>query len=851
MRRRASFPFLLALLVTLPLSGLIPRAVQAGAPKSPPVEFNRDIRPILSNTCFVCHGPDTKLRKGELRLDLEADAFADRGGYQVLVPGKPADSELYQRITAKDARERMPPAKHGKQLTARQIDLLRRWIEQGAKWQGHWAFLPPRRAPLPAVRERSWPLNPIDHFVLARLDQEGLRPAPEADRRTLLRRLSFDLTGLPPTAQEVDAFLAESSAKPQAAWTNAVERLLTSPHHGERLAQYWLDVVRYADTGGYHSDNHRDVAPYRDYVIRAFNTNKRFDQFTLEQLGGDLLPSAAIEQKIASGYNRLLQTTEEGGAQPKEYTAKYAADRVRNTATAWLGVTLGCAECHNHKYDPFTTKDFYSFAAFFADINERAVGRQEQTLMPTPEQAARLKTLDNRLAALQKVLAAETPELQAAQAKWEASAKGVKGLPVPVAAALAVEPSKRNAKQKQILTTHFRSIAPELAETRKQHAEAKQARDQLAKQIPSTLVSMAGPPRTVRILPRGNWLDDSGEVVQPAVPALLSASRGRQPPEEAKDRRATRLDLGKWMVAPDNPLTARVFVNRLWKLMFGEGIVRTLDDFGAQGAWPSHPDLLDWLAVEFRDSGWDVRHVLRLMATSRTYRQSSRASEALKQRDPYNHLLARQGRFRLDAEMVRDNALAVSGLLSRKIGGPSAKPYQPAGYWKYLNFPTREWMKDKGDDLYRRGLYTYWCRTFLHPSLLAFDAPTREECTVERTRSNTPQQALVLLNDPTYVEAARVLAERVLREGGKDTGQRIHFVYRQALGRKAEPAEVEVLRKLYERHLRDYSVEREDAAALLRVGDRPAAKDLPAPEVAAWASVARVVLNLHETITRN
>jgi hypothetical protein len=840
MRRRDCSYFLRPLLAALSLTTLTTSAARADTPKGRPVEFNRDIRPILSNACFVCHGPDTKLRKGDLRLDHEADAYADRGGYKLLVPGKPADSELYRRITSRDKRERMPPAKHGKELTTRETDLVKRWIEQGAKWQGHWAFLAPKRPTLPEVRDRSWPLNPIDYFVLARLDQEGLKPSPEADRRTLLRRLSFDLTGLPPGPAEVDAFLADRSPK---AYENAVERLLTSPHHGERLAQYWLDVVRYADTGGYHSDNHRDVAPYRDYVIRAFNTNKRFDQFTLEQLAGDLLPDATAEQKIASGYNRLLQTTEEGGAQPKEYTAKYAADRVRNTATAWLGVTLGCAECHNHKYDPFTTKDFYSFAAFFADLRERAVGRQEQTLMPSPEQGVRLKALDEQLATLQKVMAGETPGLKAAQQKWEASAKGTKGLPAPVGAALAIEPGKRNPKQKQILATHFRNIAPELAETRKQLAEAKRARDDLAKQIPSTLVSMSGPPRTVRVLPRGNWLDDAGEVVQPAAPVSLRAA--------AVNGRATRLDLGRWMVAPDNPLTARVFVNRLWKLMFGEGLVRTLDDFGAQGAWPTHPDLLDWLAVEFRDSGWDVRHLIRLMVTSRTYRQTSKASEALRQRDPYNHLLARQGRFRLDAEMVRDNALAISGLLSRKIGGPSARPYQPAGYWAYLNFPRREWMKDKGEDLYRRGLYTYWCRTFLHPSLLAFDAPTREECTVERPRSNTPQQALVLLNDPTYVEAARVLAERVLREGGIDTEQRIHFVYRQALGRRAEPAEVGVLRKLYERHLQHYAREREDAAALLRVGDRPAAQDLPAHEVAAWASVARVVLNLHETITRD
>jgi hypothetical protein len=505
---------------------------------------------------------------------------------------------------------------------------------------------------------------------------------------------------------------------------------------------------------------------------------------------------------------------------------------------------MGCAECHSHKFDPITTKEFYSFAAFFADLKERGGGRQEQTRLPTPEQAARMKQLDERIAPLQLAMAAAA--LDGALAKWEASLKGgaSKGLPKEVQAVLAVEPAKRNPKQKQALANYYRSIAPELQSVRQQLAELQREKDDLKKAIPSTLVSEAVAPRVMRVLPRGNWLDDSGEVVQPGVPASLSRL-------DLQGRRATRLDLGRWMVAPDNPLTARVFVNRLWKLFFGQGIVKTLDDFGSQGAWPAHPELLDWLAVEFRDSGWDVRHVIKLMVLSRTYRQTSKESEELRRRDPYNVLLGRQGRFRLDAEMVRDNALAVSGLLVRKVGGPSVRPYQPAGYWAYLNFPTREWQKDKGGDLYRRGLYTYWCRTFLHPSLLAFDASTREECTVERPRSNTPQQALVLLNDPTYVEAARVLAERAIHKGGAEAEGRIHFIYRQVLGRRAEAEEVRVLAALYRQHLEQYTRDRAGAVALLRVGDWPPPQDVPAPEAAAWTSVARVVLNLHETITRN
>ncbi|HMC65434.1 MAG TPA: DUF1549 and DUF1553 domain-containing protein, partial [Gemmataceae bacterium] len=720
--------------------------------------------------------------------------------------------------------------------------LIRRWIEQGAKWQQHWSRIIPQRAELPQVTNASWPRNPIDRFILARLEQEGLKPSPEAESRTLIRRLSFDLTGLPPTPEEVDAFVNDNSPT---AYEKLVDRLLGSKHYGERMAIYWLDLVRYADTGGYHSDNHRDVWLYRDYVIDAFNDNKRFDQFTIEQLAGDLLPNATRKQKIASGYNRMLQTTEEGGAQPKEYAAKYAADRVRNVSSVWLASTMGCSECHDHKFDPFSTKEFYRFASFFADLQELPVGRQPQTPVPTPDQEAQLKKLDEQMAPLQKVLATQTPELDAAQAKWEASLPlaEVRKLPKPVIDILLIDPAKRTPPQKQAVAAHYRTVAPQLAAVRKQLAALQKQRDDLNKTIPTTLISISGPPRVMRVLPRGNWLSDAGEVVTPGVPAVLNKL-------DTKDR-PTRLDLAKWLVAPDNPLVAHVFVNRLWKLLFGQGIVKSLEDFGSQGAWPTHPELLDWLAVEFRESGWNIKHIVKLMVMSATYRQSSALTEEVRQRDPYNLLLARQGRFRLDAEVVRDNALAVSGLLSRQIGGPSVKPYQPAGYWAYLNFPKRDWEKDQGPNQYRRGLYTYWCRTFLHPSMLAFDASTREECMVERPRSNTPLQALVLLNDPTYVEAARALAERVMREGGQSADERVEFAYRQVLQRKARPEEVQLLTGLLARHQKQYQVDKSAAAALLKVGDKPVPKDIDAAELAAWTSVARVVLNLHETVTRN
>jgi hypothetical protein len=757
------------------------------------VEFNRDVRPILSTHCFVCHGPDSNLRKAKLRLDVEKDAVP-----RVLVPGKPGDSEFYKRIVTRDLDERMPPAKANKPLSKEQIGTLRRWIEQGAKYEKHWSLLPPRLADVPKVKDTAWPRNPIDEFILTRMEKEGLKPSPEADRRTLMRRLYFDLIGLPPSPGEVDAFLADRTAE---SYEKVVDRLLTSQHFGERMALYWLDLVRYADSAGYHSDNERNVTMYRDWVIGAFNRNMPFDQFTTEQLAGDLLPSPTTEQRVASGYNRLLQTTEEGGAQAKEYTAKYAADRVRNLSTVWMGLTLGCCECHDHKYDPFTTKEFYKLAAFFADVQERAVGRQEQTPFPTPAQAEELKKFDSEIAVLQKRVA----ELKA------------------------------DAKQQ-----------PMAVKTQKQLDELQKKKAAYAQTVPSTLVTMAGPPRTMRVLPRGNWLDESGEIVLPDVPASLAPLAALP----AK-KRADRLDLARWLVAPENPLTARVFMNRLWLLYFGQGLVKTLDDLGAQGAWPTHPELLDWLAVDFRAHGWDVKRAIKQLVMSSAYRQSSKGTPALAAHDPYNQFLARQGRFRLDAEVIRDNSLAIGGLLVLRTGGTSVKPYQPAGYWAYLNFPTREWANDSGENQHRRGLYTFWQRTFLHPSLLAFDAPTREECTVERARSNTPQQALVLLNDPTYVEASRAFAERVLRRGGSSVAERVAYAFREALQRAPTADEAKVLGGLVERHLTHYRQDTAAAQAFLKVGQRPAPADLAVTELAAWTSVTRAILNLHETITRN
>jgi hypothetical protein len=844
------------------------------------IEFNRDIRPILAENCFKCHGPDKNVREADLRLDVQEGLFGPASDGKAIVAGKPQESVVLRRIKSSDPDEHMPPADSGKKLIAEQIALLERWIASGAAWQGHWAYIVPARPEIPTVEPTSpaAPRNDIDRFIQARLGKLGLQPSAEADRVTLIRRLSFDLTGLPPKPEEVDAFVNDQSPD---AYERLVDRLLASPHYGERMAVYWLDLVRFADTIGYHSDNPRNITAYRDYVIAAFNDNKPFDRFTVEQLAGDLIPMATTEQKIASGYNRLLMTTEEGGAQPKEYAAKYMADRVRNVSAVWMGATMGCAECHDHKFDPFSTKDFYSMAAFFADVQETAVGKREPgMLLGTEEQRAELKGLDDQIAALRGKLNIDTPELAAAQAEWE---RAVRELNADVQAAdnaatkdakkenrpararrnrdnappanryeppkdileiVLLDADKRSAEQQTKLAAHYRTVALLLDPNRAELAATEKKRAALFEQIPKTLVSMAEKPRDIRILPRGNWLDDSGEVVSPAAPHFLKQL-------DVKDRAATRRDLALWLTSRDNPLVARVFVNRMWMLFFGQGISKSMEDFGAQGEWPTNPELLDWLAVDFIDSGWDVKRLVRQMVMSHTYRQSSVPTAEQKARDPLNRYFARQARFRLDAEMVRDNALAVSGLLVAKVGGESAKQYQPDGYWDFLNFPKRSWQHDTGENQYRRGLYTFWQRTFLHPSFLAFDAPTREECTAERVRSNVPQQALVLLNDPGYVEAARALAERALREGSSSNDERLNWLYRRVLTRLPKSEERAVLIGLLDKHRAEYSADRAAAEKLIATGLAPIAKDLDAAELAAWTSVTRTLLNLHETITRN
>ncbi|BCX47453.1 chromosome segregation protein [Haloferula helveola] len=821
------------------------------------ISYNRDIRPILSENCFACHGPDKNTREAKLRLDVR-DAAIDK---QAITPGDAEDSELIFLIHSDDEDEIMPPPESHKTLTEKQKQLLAKWINEGAEYESHWAYIKPERPAVPKMGEE----HPIDNFIAAGLKAEGREFADTADNPTLLRRLSFDLTGLPPSATGVT-----DPAK-------AVDDLITSEHFGERMAVYWLDLARYADSVGYHGDNERDVSPYRDYVVNAFNQGKPYDRFIVEQLAGDLLPDATMESRIASTFNRVQQISKEGGIQDAEYIAKYYAERVRATSVAFLGSTMGCAECHDHKFDPFTAKDFYAMEAFFADIFEKGAfngdGRYNEGAdiknhpgnelgpwgpvlkIPSEEQTKELARLRGEIGKLEKEFDRGTPELEKEFGTWlvevrSAVKKGGKDapkLPKPVAAALDQTKGKEpKGKQKEALLNHFRTQHPEYGKIHTQLTQVRKEEQQLNARIPSTLPSVSTTPRTIRILPRGDWTDKSGEVVEPAFPEFLAS--GEFEAAESSER-LSRLDLADWIASPDNPLTARAFVNRVWALFLGTGLSRDLQDLGNQGQWPTHPELLDWLAVDFVESGWDVKHLVKQIVTSRTYRQSSNPSPALMEADPYNTLYAHQNARRLPAEFIRDNALAVAGLLNPAVGGPSARPYQPEGYYAQLNFPKREYRADTDAGQYRRGLYMHWQRSFLHPMLVAFDAPPREECTASRSQSNTPLQALNQLNDPTFIEAARVFAEDLLKnETGFDS--RLEEAFERLLSRAPSEEEAALLRSLHEKQLDRYRKTPSDADALLAIGIKPVAADVDKPALASMTAVTRALLNLHETITR-
>jgi hypothetical protein len=1054
----------------------------------------------MSDTCFRCHGPDSVARKADMRLDIREEAIKPtRAGRTPIVPGAPDKSEVIARIFSTGASV-MPPRSAHKELTEAQKDAIRRWVAAGAVYERHWSYQPVKRPMVPTVANSSRIRNPIDNFIQDRLRREGLTPSTEADKRTLLRRVTFDLTGLLPTTEETREFLADASSD---AYNKVVDRLLSSPRYAEQRTMHWLDAVRYGDTAGFHGDNPIPAWPYRDYVLQAFLKNRPFDEITREQIAGDLLPNATVEQRVASAYNRLNRTSAEGGLQPKEYLAKYGADRVRTVSAVWLGSTLGCAECHDHRFDPFLAKDFYAMKAFFADIQEtglvpdrgaRAGGAK--LALPTEAQKAELAALDKKVAAarlrLEDAAAARAADEEARETdlnkRWHAgqlawtwqrpiAARALNGATLTIYDKEPIEsnfyldgslktdtkpgdglvvagganpdretyvvtfkpgagawrqlglevvqdeslpgaryargadrfllseveaevveggqPARRlsfvmamvndtppavsatndpgmpplaaidgNAKtawgvrfgeaRNPFLAVRFAEALHATADTTivvtmRHDSELRRAvigrfrfalsadafawpptgtsgtrarsrdlsgrttwasglsedvmralrrpaedRDEVERtavreylifsnpaladlyrdvqlleterglldaSIPSVVTTVSTDPMPTRILPRGNWMDDSAPIVEPAIPRFLGAL-------DTRGERATRLDLANWLVSRDNPLTARTFVNRTWRELFGTGLSKVVDDLGSQGESPTHPELLDWLASEFMER-WDVKHIMRLIVMSHTYRQSSLPDTALvrrsspadlapAERDPENRLLARQNRFRIDAENVRDVILQAAGLLSGKFGGPSVNPIEPPGYLGALNFPKREYSASHGEDLYRRGLYTTWQRTYLHPSLLNFDAPTREECTVSRSISNTPLQALDLLNDPIYVEAARVFAQNAGASGGArgvpGFDAQLGWVFERALNRPPTDEERSILRRLYDRNLKRFTADPASARAFVAEGEMPPPSSTSSGQIirlAAMATITRAVLNLHEMITRN
>ncbi len=1027
---------------TVPLALLVGLTAPLASEK---IDFSREVLPILSENCFHCHGPDARSRKAGLRLDTKEGAFRVRRGRSILVPGKSGQSELIRRIVSHDESEQMPPPDSNRKLTPKQIDILAKWVDQGAVWSQHWAFVPlPAQVPIPAVKQSSWPRGTIDRFILARLEQHGLAPSPEADRATWLRRVTLDLTGLPPTLAELDAFLNDRSPE---AYETVVDRLLASPRFGERLASDWLDLARYADTHGYQHDRYRAMWPYRDWVIRAFNRNQPFDEFLTWQLAGDLLPNATKEQRLATAFNRLHMQNEEGGIVEEEFRVAYVVDRVNTMGTAFLGLTLECSRCHDHKYDPISMKDFYGLFAFFQNIDEAGQTPYFTPAMAVPTLLLSTEAQDAELARLARKIADKEAELRrlrddaatkSAYEGWLARGSGAKEIPGLVGAfsfedwknnqignsanakqpgrthdsprpipgkvgqagelsgengfefpgighfsrsdpftlALWVKPPKHvpravvvhhskapvdagsrgyellledgrvafglhhmwpgnslKVRTRQPLTTNawthvtatydgssrasgvrlfldgkavevdvirdglwkdityfdsggepnltigyrFRDVgfkggavdefhvysrqlteveaarlagaeepeqglfelffATEYEPARQLVTELQRLRaeqNRLINPIPEIMVMQELPqPKPAHVLKRGAY-DALGESVTMATPAAL--------PPFPQGVPRNRLGLAHWLTQPDHPLTARVTVNRFWQQMFGTGLVETSDNFGATGSPPTHPELLDWLARDFLEQGWNVKRLLKQLALSATYRQSAKVTPELLAKDPFNHLLTRGPARRLTAEMLRDQALFVSGLLVEKQGGPSVYPYQPAGLWNEA-MGRPHYPQSKGADLYRRSLYTFWKRTVPHPQMTTFDAADRSVCSARRLTTSTPLQALALLNDPQLVEAARFLGQRLLTEGGATTAERVAWAFCLVTGRKATAKEVEVLVQLFDEQKAEFDREATSAEKLLTVGASRSHRVKQPTELAAAASVALAILN--------
>lgn len=1028
----------------LPVAAIGAIWVLASASSSAEVDFGQDILPLLSNNCFECHGPDKAKRKAGLRLDEHEGALAKlKSGERAVVPSDAAKSELLRRLTTDDPDDQMPPPDSGKKpLTKAQIATIEQWIKEGAEWSKHWSFEAPVKPSVPAT---DWPAhNAIDPFIHAKLKEKKLAPESEADKETLIRRVTLDLTGLPPTVAEIDAFLADKSPE---AYSKLIHRLLASERYGEHMGRHWLDAARYADTHGLHLDNERGIWPYRDWVIAAFNRNQPYDEFTIEQLAGDLLPEPSLQQRVATGFNRCNVTTSEGGSIDDEYYVRYAVERVETTSTVWLGLTAGCAACHDHKFDPLSQKEFYEMFSYFYSLTEKAMDGNgllppPTVKIPTKAQVARKAELEKQLASAksdyQAVLASlsykdpkpdeklgslqtadkvwfddtlpegakaqgneganswkaggekekhpvlsgassfvriatglsqhyfdgakqplviaegdlffgyvyldpenapETVQIQFNDSSWEHRAfwgadkghgagrnnhtnlrigdlpeKGVwvrlevsaaqvglkpgakiagwaytqfngkaywdkagivtrgqpteeqlasqnlweqfqainkgAGLPKEIQDVLKLASDKRNDDQKNKLDSYYLehvnpATVEQIAGPKKKEAEIKGQITELEKAIPSTLVMEdRKDPRQAHILERGQYTEKRDKVSS-SVPEWIMPTSTDAPPN--------RLGLAQWLVDPKHPLTARVTVNRLWQQFFGSGLVKTSEDFGLQGEQPSHPQLLDWLAVDFVENGWDVKRLVKMLLESSTYRQSSRVDPAKYRIDPANRLLARGPRFRLDAEVIRDQALSLSGLMIGEIGGKSVKPYQPAGLWKPVGFGgsnTSVFKQDKGEKLYRRSMYTFWKRTSPPPSMETFDAPNRETCQVRRARTNTPLQALVLMNDVQFFESARKFAERVMREGGDAHNQRVTFAVRSALGREPSQSELKFLLQHYRENFEDLGKDPEAPVKLLSAGESKRDESLDARELAAWTMVTHLLLNLSETVTR-
>jgi hypothetical protein len=1047
----------------LPVGLIIAALIASGArAQTNKVRFDRDIRPILSDNCFPCHGPDDRKREGELRLDLKEHALAPRDGAAAVKAGDLNGSESWLRIISDDSDEIMPPADSNKELTPVQVDLIKRWIEEGAEWSDHWAFVAPKKPTLPKVSDVAWATTPIDRFVLARLDQEKLRPSAEANRRTLIRRLTFDLTGLPPAPEDVERFANDKS---DGAYERLVDRLLASRHYGERMALAWLDAARYGDTSVFHADGPRDMWAWRDQVVRSYNRNTTFDQFSIEQLAGDLIPSATAEQKVASGFNRNTGTTDEGGVIAEEYRVEYAVDRVKTTSTVWLGISMECGQCHEHKFDPISQTEYYRFYAFFnvsADggMQTRNGNAKPLVEVPDPEKQRKLPGLLAKIAEHEKTMVSHRGQIGPAVEDWvkkleaelaaggdsslapadavahytfdegqggaiadavdskrkgqikgktewvearfgqglnldgktfvdlgnvgdfertekfsyggwvyatpktsgalvarmdsaaahrgydiliqnnlitahiihqwpgnaikvktkkklkpkqwhhvmvtydgsskaagvkvyidgeswkwdieqdrlsktirtpkslligsrhgggnltakvddvrlfsrELSAAEVQALAGsnPLLPILATPADKRSAEQLKTLHAHYlnnqdAAYKQMVKESDRLKAEEKELRKPL-----TTVMVMQDTKRETFLLARGAYNSPTGDKVEPGTPDVL--------PPMPKDAARNRLGLAQWLFQADHPLTARVAVNRYWQMLFDRGIVATPEDFGGQGSFPSHPQLLDWLAVDFRESGWDVKRMLKQIVMSATYRQDSKVSPSLLKQDRDNLLLARGPRFRLQGEFIRDSALAISGLLNLKMGGPGVKPYQPPGLWREVGLGGNpKFVQDHGDKLYRRSLYTYWKRSAPPPNMQIFDAPTREKCAMRRPRTNTPLQALVTLNDVQFVEAARNLAQRMIKEAEASPESRIDFAFLRAAARRPNDSERAVLLDLQRTAHKQYREDADAAKQLLSFGESKRDESIDAAEHAAWTLVASMILNLDETLTR-